>query len=680
MKASKPVLLILGACLLAFSGAISCAGEGGDLSFPSERDAERPDDGHTADDDTDDEADDDAGQTSGGAEDIGRICDVTLPFSLEPGKKEVPFPNDFFTVPDASTRTGKRVSFPDQVTPLLDNVLKSLWFILYDINIQDGFSIFGRAYVPFNDPPDRSTLPPDFEQTTESSVFFLDLTEGTEEFGRVFPVAVYFDDRYGGLVAEPQTPWLEKHTYLGVVRDTLRAAGDRCIAPAADFRYLKRTTPNLCHPYPNEMEPERLRYQPIFEYLDSVEVPREDLLVTFTFTAQSVTDDLRDIGGYLQNLAATNPPQMENLEYTHPSGREHVDVIVRGTFESLDWRGSGGVFAKEAGTPEPAPAGGWVDLEFLMTLPKKETYSQPFPVVIYQHGSGSSKESMFSLSSVYAEQGIAAIGIDSTHFGSRGTGDASLDTFLFWNVLHLSAMRDNFRQTVADQMWLALLLKTLGDLDIVPFETGGDGVPDLDLETIFFHGHSLGALMGGINAAVCPTVDAYVVSATAGDFMTLCLENEIGLVARLLLETLDALLETETLETVYLALEIGITMMNAADPAAYARYVVLDPLTELGEKEYLLQYAIADSLTPSATEKLAFLMGIPLASPFVHHVPGLDVVDTPHDHNGVFQFPTDDHHFIFPYSPFGESSGTQLTHFIRSRVDTGTAEIINPFE
>ena len=94
-----------------------------------------------------------------------------------------------------------------------------------------------------------------------------------------------------------------------------------------------------------------------------------------------------------------------------------------------------------------------------------------------------------------------------------GDGFADPSGIHFINLASLRTSRDNFRQAVADQLYL---LSLVDQIDLVGGGGGGpDGTPDLNGNDVHFVGHSLGAITGGVFLAYANTV-RQVSSATLG--------------------------------------------------------------------------------------------------------------------------------------------------------------------
>ena len=138
------------------------------------------------------------------------------------------FPTDFFTVPDATMKTGLRVNLPLRdcavhMTDCLDHA---------HVNVLDGFNMQPRVTVPFDGDINPSTV-------TSQNMFFVELDNADVDAGREWrrwrhhwdPVAVIginqaVWDPASRVVAVQSDEQLKQHTrYAFVVTNGVRDAG-----------------------------------------------------------------------------------------------------------------------------------------------------------------------------------------------------------------------------------------------------------------------------------------------------------------------------------------------------------------------------------------------------------------------------------------------------------------------
>ncbi|MDQ6979908.1 MAG: hypothetical protein Q9M46_00360, partial [Ghiorsea sp.] len=164
----------------------------------------------------------------------------------------------------------------------------------------------------------------------------------------------------------------------------------------------------------------------------------------------------------------------------------------------------------------------------------------PWKVVIFQHGFTVDKNAVFGIANTLASQNYATIAIDAVLHGDRTfgldlvnntTGAAKPDTVVdksgthYLNLASLLTSRDNIRQSVADLIHLANIVK-VSTLDVVLNTNGTPGADAPDLDTtvpLAFVGHSNGGILGTVLAGVMPVADIakYILANPGGDYTTI---------------------------------------------------------------------------------------------------------------------------------------------------------------
>jgi fermentation-respiration switch protein FrsA (DUF1100 family) len=196
----------------------------------------------------------------------------------------------------------------------------------------------------------------------------------------------------------------------------------------------------------------------------------------------------------------------------------------------------------KTGTPEVQ---GVNEVFFNLYLPSGPTPAGGWPVAIFGHGVGSSKQgggvvgggASLALAASLAEQGIATIAINvvghgfgplstltvtpsvgaSVTFPEGGRGIDQNGDGIIANNEGISAAapqsiigdRDGQRQTVADLMQLVRVIE-------VGMDVSGDGVADLDPSRIYYLGQSLGGIYGTTFMAVEPDVQVGALNVAGG--------------------------------------------------------------------------------------------------------------------------------------------------------------------
>ncbi|MGH7285930.1 MAG: alpha/beta hydrolase family protein, partial [Polyangiaceae bacterium] len=190
---------------------------------------------------------------------------------------------------------------------------------------------------------------------------------------------------------------------------------------------------------------------------------------------------------------------------------------------------------------------------FFLTVPKKKPgQTEPFPVVLWAHGTSQSDAEIVARAGYFAAQGLAMFGIDMPGHGlalqagqlslaegffndtcmvpfpyglDQGrardlNGDGILDSGGLLFTSHIFHSRDNLRQTVVDLLHASRILRAFGSPgtqdvngDGRPDLMGdfdGDGVPDVGGPTqkIYAAGDSYGGIVSQIVGALDPNITA----------------------------------------------------------------------------------------------------------------------------------------------------------------------------
>jgi hypothetical protein len=283
-----------------------------------------------------------------------------------------------------------------------------------------------------------------------------------------------------------------------------------------------------------------------------------------------------------------------------------------------------------------------------------------YPVAIIQHGLNGRRDFIMATANELARNGIASIAIDAVGHGDlyecpllgplfesvckpkdelfNYTGEAGQDGLpdpdnlsaplgffeLFASGLSL---RDNFRQSVVDLMWLARLIKGQ-HLDLSSI-----GSPRLDGDHIFFIGDSLGGIIGGTFMTAEPNVLTGVLNVAGGGIGPSLLVNSPGINGDYGdLIRLGFSLPPEELASNYSQfVNLAQTVLDPGDPINYAPYALKNPLVGGRPKNILQIEVMWDHLVPnSSNEALARAFGLKLLRPYYHQVPSLDEVTSPY--------------------------------------------------
>ena len=297
-------------------------------------------------------------------------------------------------------------------------------------------------------------------------------------------------------------------------------------------------------------------------------------------------------------------------------------------------------------TESPAPQS-TEDVDVTVYLPAGAMPRTGWPVAIFGHGFGNDRHVVpATIAGTLAHSGFAMVAINvvghgggpqgtltvlraghealTLPAGGRGVdldGDGRIGptegvSTRAPSPLALIGIRDGLRQTVADLMQLVRALRRGVDVD-------GDGRVDLDRERIHYVGQSFGGIYGTLLMAVDPLVRVGVLNVPGGPIVEIARQSPAfrGLVTEQLKLRQPPLLngEGDFTESIPLpgeaperqpaagALAIQAFfdraewLTQAANPVAFAPYVKQMPLTGVGPRAVLYQWAVGDLTVPNPT-------------------------------------------------------------------------------
>jgi hypothetical protein len=474
-----------------------------------------------------------------------------------------PFPSDWFTVPDASHSTRRRVNLPLPKCAARPSDCEDLNVI----NTLDGFSSDPRLSIPFDGPIAVTTV-------TSETVFLVrlgsmfcdgddDCDDDGDDGGHVTGFNQVVWDPATNTLHVKSNEFLDQHTRYGViVTNRLRDGQGRPVEASKTFRRFRETV--------------RGEYkQALLEAIHAarrIGVRENEIVAASVFTTQSLTAILEKIRDQIK--AATPEPADFNLgpggtrtvfplnEVTgitfNPQTRtdgplgtpirvpiELLDIfpgvvgaIAFGRYNSPDYQVHPGEFIPPTGTRTGSPAvRGTNEIYFNVYLPSGPKPAAGWPVAIFGHGGGQNKNLSFNVAATMAAHGVATIAINAVGHGFGPLGTLVVNQTVGARVtvaaggrgfdqngdgiiaadegLTAAAPRtillftDGLRQTVADLMQLVRVIEVGMDVD-------GDGFADLDPSRIYYFGHSLGGYYGTVLLGVEPAMRAGVLTSAGG--------------------------------------------------------------------------------------------------------------------------------------------------------------------
>jgi dienelactone hydrolase len=617
---------------------------------------------------------------TGGAE--GSYCTGKTSFVYDPASKNVTaFPDDYFTVDDATSPTGLRVhmALGDNVAgPATGPTFKT---VFNDISTLDGFGTTAAIELVFDGPLDEKSLPVSGEGSgkASASVVLVDLDATPPAFVDVEWTLVpeKTGEAQTTLILAPMVPLVPKARYGVAVTTAAKDAMGQCVAPSSP---LKDALDGAAK------DPALARIEkPLGDLVKALTgagtiKSRYDLSAAFVFTTEHTVED---------SAAIAQTIRKKKIKYTSlgackDSGKGYS--ICEGTFPADDFR----VNKRGVDDKTLAPQGSYV-LPVTTYLPA--TGKGPFPTIIFGHGLNGDRHQAEDLAVLAAPQGYATIAIDAVKHGDHpdmhGALGAAPDFFgLTLNgtdPLDSVALRDHFRQSTYDKLQLLELIRPGVDID-------GDMQPDVGIDKLVYLGVSLGGIMSAEFLAFAPEVQVAMPIVPGARVVDIIKDGAT------FAPVITILKGQATDGQVARFFPIVQTVVDRGDSGAYTQHIVTSRLKGFDQQrpQVLMQMVIADDTVPNSTNLFfARGLGVPHVGdellkigtiPHQQMLPVSANLDAKHT-GGVFQYDVV-YQGMGPMTQMATHGNvaanpvtiTQTLHFLSTYYSAGVSEILDPYK
>ncbi len=414
----------------------------------------------------------------------------------------LPFPNDAYTIKDASTGTGRRINLPTGQLPNTSGVT----FDPSEWNRNDGWSPNTPilVYVPnFDAAATRLPTQDDiaFSTTPESATVIVDL-----DTGQLVPHWAELDLRANSpedqlLILRPAASLIETHRFAVGLRRMYGTNGVPVPAPMT-FQVLRG---NRIVSDPRLVSRQE-EYNFMFTRMAAAGVDRTNLYLAWEFTVagpDTLAGRLLAMRDDAMGRLDGGSPRFQVTEVSTDDLREGIARKVSGTYEVPLYLDNGGapgsrmVYSPLNGDPL---AVGTYTASFNCLVPKIASETGEALPVVFGHGLLGSNGQVFAdttqrtaaeLNAVYC--GTNTIGMSSEDLGAVGATLGNLSTF--------PAVPDRLQQGILNTLYLARLMLAEGGLGSSPeFQAGGANLMNTD--QAFYDGDSQGAIIGAAATAV----------------------------------------------------------------------------------------------------------------------------------------------------------------------------------
>ncbi|MBI2894933.1 MAG: hypothetical protein HYY06_15370 [Deltaproteobacteria bacterium] len=565
---------------------------------------------------------------------IGSACDgETVRVDREPGCNplgpgdhcSMPFPSALFEVFKPDSATGRGVAIPSEALPAnRDGAAVDPG----PYNRADGYSPATSILVHLGVEPSTEGLVPhvdpgaSLEPGSPTVILDMDTGERVAHFAEVDQNAVRPEDRV--LILRPVTRLRASGHFAVALTESLRSASGEALPRSAAFDALVSGAPTDSVLF----EAHREELDAVLAALGDAGVAKSDLLLAWDFTTSSnelmhqtvlemrrqALEEIGDRGiGYQIDEVDLDP-------------EEELAIRITGTFESplflSEGGGEDGVLVRDAdGLPVLQ---GIRSRPFTITIPPSVVDAgEPRPLIIFGHGLlGDAFHEMSGGAFRHIASEVVMSGAGSDWAGlSQDDQVAVARALIDFNEFEL--VTDKLQQAVIDT--IALTRTVRGIVRDDPALTQ-DGVSLLSDE-VYYYGASLGGTMGSTFLAYNTDVIRGVLNVPGAVWSQMIHRSADWPEQRVIFENGY---EREIDRQLLIALSQ--TLWDPADPISTAPHMVRDPLEGTPAHLVLLQESVADAeVTNIATENMARTMGVPLLSPSVRDVWGLEPDDGPVD-------------------------------------------------
>jgi hypothetical protein len=545
-------------------------------------------------------------------------CDPIVPDSCG-----FPFPSDVWSIPDASTETGRRIAIPSGVIPPNRSGDTTNTSVLSE---SDGFSpgasmltcMPGATATGLANPQqiERSTL-----DASPTIVVDAETGERIPHWAEI-DVASDPSGKPGAFIIRPAVRLRDATRYVVAVRRVVDEDGLR-LAPSPAFRAIRDGSG---FPGDATIEGRRAHYEDVFATLATAGVPRSDLQIAWDFTTSSQANNTRRLL-HMRDAALAEIEENGCPEYTIDDVSQpflsHTALKIEGTITVpmyLDQVESGGVMTiGENGLPVRQ---GSAAFPFILEIPNAAE-DAPVPVVQYGHGLLTSMEEV-SIFRVTADNHGAA------YFAMNNLGLYEADVGTIAGIIasgDLSGFRmvpDGGQQAALNYIVAARAIECGIAHDARTFI---DGSPTIDPSRFYYMGSSQGGIWGAMLMAVSPDLErgALFVPGQSYDMMLLRSKdfNRFLYLFRIFYE-----------DRVRFPVVTNIAQMlwDRSEGNGYAEHITRDPLPGSSVHQVVLFEGLSDHSVPNvATELLARTIGAPQLEPNPGPVWGIPSAEGPID-------------------------------------------------
>jgi len=351
---------------------------------------------------------------------------------LTPSYCGFPYPNDYWTVADASTVTGLRLALPDVMMPVNTNGVRSNPDAF---NEMDGFSPGIAAMTHFPGATVTGLATPDTiadslaatsptiilnAETGERLAHWAELDEYVVEAKRrllagkakpkfTIPRDLEELEQEQALMLRPAIRPEDATRYIVAIRNVRDAAGEP-VAPSPGFQALRDDVASG----DDVIESRRAHFEEIFATLADAGIARDDLQIAWDFTTASRENNTRAMLHIRDDALTSYPDGVEySIELKNESLIEGIACRFEITFQMplyMTQGEAGGLL--NLGTDGFPEQNGFYPYTAALIVPESAKTEAAAPLVAFGHGQLGAKEQVLGFQPIAAAENLAAFGLD----------------------------------------------------------------------------------------------------------------------------------------------------------------------------------------------------------------------------------------------------------------------------
>ncbi len=433
-----------------------------------------------------------------------------------------PVPDDFWTVADPETRTGRRLALPFLGSGDLGRIVDGL---RSELDGLDGWSPIAPIVLPLSGAVAEDSLPRTVDDSLDptATVALVDVDPSSPERGRRWPFELVLRHDRSSVGLESHSMWLlpalplrPGGSYAVLIRDGMTdPEGRAMVAPLllrGALRAGDRRLGGLGDAVRDVVSPA------VVTAREALAIPwsEEELVFAMVFTVRSLEALSRDPLAMRADVAAMTGPRLR-IDSVEPARDPHrpLAAIVRGHFRAPRWRPVDEVafLRDEHGRPRPV---GTQEIAFSLALPRSAR-RHPAPLMMYQHGNPGRAEDEIGapIQDAFLAAGFAVAGFTDVWNRDPVLTGMEPRAAILAQMLSLTAsirldgrVPDDWIEILGEQLAFIAALRELGDLDVLP-AAAPDGRPEIDLRApLVYEGISQGAIHGQALLAYAPEIRA----------------------------------------------------------------------------------------------------------------------------------------------------------------------------